>query len=70
MLRRPPEIRENEVVTGAWRIRPSRPLQIQSEEIPVTDRRMARNFPGSLWRVCFTADPAAAHTLLFTLSRV
>ena len=69
LLRRPPEIRENEVITGAWRIRPSRPLQIQSEEIPVTDRRMARNFPGSLWRVCFTADPAAAHTLLFTLSR-
>ena len=32
--------------------------QAETEKIPVTDTRMARCFPGSLWRLCLTA-PAA-----------
>ncbi len=39
------------------------------EEYPVTDARMARSFPGSLWRVALTAAPAAAHTQVFRFVR-
>ena len=36
-------------------------FRCRTEEIPVTDARMARNYPGSLWRVLLTA-PAAENT--------
>ncbi len=36
-------------------------LSAAVEELPITDQRMARSFPGSLWRVTLTAAPAAQH---------
>ena len=40
-----------------------------SEEIPVTDSRMAKNYPGSLWRVTLTAPAAAVHQRTFRMER-
>ena len=45
-------------------------LSYAAEEIPVTDSRMARSFPGSLWRVMLTAAPAARHNVRFTVGRI
>ncbi|MBR2822607.1 MAG: heparinase II/III family protein [Clostridia bacterium] len=67
LLRNEPTVDGNEVCSGGWRIVPSQRLKIETEEIPVTDRRMARNYPGSLWRVLLTADAAKQHSLQFTL---
>ena len=37
---------------------PSQGLDFSAEEKPVTDPRMARNWPGSLWRVRLQGKPA------------
>lgn len=55
----------------------SGPLQMQldadlipaCEEIPVTDSRMAKNYPGSLWRVTLSAPGAKAHQRTFRMER-
>lgn len=44
-------------------------LKLACEEIPVTDARMAKSFPGSLWRVTLTAGEACMHNQTFTISR-
>ena len=69
MLRNTPTVENGFVRTGGWRIVPSEALHIETEEIPVTDRRMARNYPGSLWRVLFTGSAAKDHAIQFTISR-
>ena len=68
LLRHKPEIRENGVCAGAIYISPDGPMTIEIEEIPVTDPRMARNYPGSLWRVTFGAKEAAQHRLGFWIA--
>ena len=65
LLRHEPEIKDGGVCAGAIRLSPDRPMTIGIEEIPVTDPRMARNYPGSLWRVTFGAKEAAQHRLGF-----
>ena len=46
------EMRENgRSLAGNLAIRCPAGLAFEAEEIPVTDGRMARNWPGSLWRV-------------------
>ena len=69
MLRHRPATENNEVVSGGVRIIPETTVTINAEEIPVTDPRMARNYPGSLWRVTFTAAPAKDHLLTFRIER-
>ena len=44
-------------------------LKLKCEEIPVTDSRMARSFPGSLWRVTLTAGANHMHNQKFVISR-
>jgi hypothetical protein len=39
------------------------------EEIKVTDPRMARNYPGSLWRVLLTAPEANHFDIVWTFRR-
>jgi hypothetical protein len=56
MLRRRPEIAEGMLQTEKMIMRFDRSLSASCEEIPVSDRRMARNFPGSLWRVTLSAS--------------
>ncbi len=69
MLRNKPVIDGNGVCSRGWRIVPSRNLKIETEEIPVTDRRMAKNYPGSLWRVLFTDEAAERHSIQFSIFR-
>lgn len=42
-------------------------LAYQVEELPITDERMARSFPGSLWRILLRAAPAASHEQAFRI---
>lgn len=69
LLRNRPQAEDGAVITGGWRIEPSEKLQIGTEEIPVTDRRMARNYSGSLWRVTFRAEEKAVHGVSFAMRR-
>ena len=65
LLRNRPEIEKGGVCAGRTRITPDGPMDVGIEEIPVTDPRMARNFPGSLWRVAFSAPEGKEHRLGF-----
>lgn len=65
-LSRPrPERVEGGLRLGTVRMRYDGSLRCGVEEIPVTDPRMARNFPGSLWRVTLTAAPGERITQRF-----
>ena len=68
LLRHKPGIAGAAVNSGAISIVPEAPMEIGIEEIPVVDPRMARSFPGSLWRVTFTAPPTAEHTIRLTIA--
>ncbi len=59
-----------ELVPGAVRFGPlvlrhNPALSQQVQEMPVTDARLARNFPGSLWRLTLTAPAAKTLNVLF-----
>ena len=41
-------------------------LRAEAEEIAVSDARMARNFPGSLWRVTLTAPGGTSFQMKFS----
>ena len=74
MLRHRPELIDGAIVSGKLIIRPDfdifRPKSAYNvEEIPVTDPRMARNYPGSLWRVCLQTESAKRHALRFHIER-
>ncbi len=69
MLRNRPSVAGNTLLSGGVRIVFPADLQCEVEEIPVTDSRMARNFPGSLWRVKLTGAPGAYTEALFTVGR-
>ena len=55
-----------ELTAGNLRMRFSEALSCRWEEIPIKDERMARNFPGSLYRLLLTAKPNSKHTETFT----
>lgn len=44
-------------------------LEAQVSEYPVTDTRMARSFPGSLYRLTLSAPPANEHQQTFVVTR-
>ena len=67
MLRHQPEITGDGVRSGKVTIAPDAPMDVKVEEIPIEDRRMARQFPGSLWRVRFVAKPTASVAAHFTI---
>ena len=60
MLRQRPCLRREDDLPAGIRMDVPEGLRYSAEEIPVTDARMARSFPGSLWRVVLTA--AASRT--------
>ncbi len=70
MLRHAPEVVNGCIVSGPIRIAPDRPMTISVEEIPVADPRMAKSFPGSLWRAAFVAPAAARHRIQFEIERI
>lgn len=51
LLRDRPEWQEGQIAAGGLILRCPEGLTFSAEEKPVTDARMARNWPGSLWRV-------------------
>ncbi len=69
LLRNRPEPRDGALVTGGIRIAPDRPMAVAVEEIPVTDPRMARSYPGSLWRARLTTLPAAEHRIVIRIEK-
>lgn len=69
LLRNQPQVEPDGVRSGAICIRTDGEMSVELEEIPVADPRMAKNFPGSLWRVAFTAPAAALHSLHFCIER-
>ena len=54
LLREKPEWINGTIRAGSLEIRCPEGLEFSAEEKPVTDARMARNWPGSLWRVKLT----------------
>ncbi len=65
MLRNQPSFSGNALDAGSLRILWPEGLRPEAEEIPVADARMARSFPGSLWRVTLSADPAVTFDISF-----
>ena len=69
MLRDKPECGPGEARFGPLTLRFDPSLACAAREMPVTDERMARNFPGSLWRLTLTAAPAREHEQTMTMIR-
>lgn len=70
MLRMKPEIRPGRLRFGKLEMRfAASELSLGIEEIPVTDLRLSRSYPGSLWRVSLTAAPAVCHAQEFVFLR-
>ena len=68
MLRDRPALSPGRVCTGAVELRFDGALAAALEEYPVTDPRMAANFPGSVWRLTLAAVPAAEHRQRFVFA--
>ena len=56
-----PEVAETHIRMGRLMMSGHEGMRTEVEEIAVTDARMARNFPGAMWRLKLTSGPAAAH---------
>jgi hypothetical protein len=69
MLRHRPEISAGRLQTEKMVMRFDESLSASCEEIPITDLRMARNFPGSLWRVTLTSPGFLEQCRTFEISR-
>lgn len=69
MLRHRPEIAAGMMQTEKMIMRFDGSLIVSCEEIPVTDLSMARNFPGSLWRVTLTSPDLKEQCRTFEISR-
>lgn len=69
MLREKPALGEGRVCFGPLTLRYDGKLTARAEEIPVTDARMARNFPGSLWRLTLTGEPGCEQKQSFSIGR-
>ena len=69
MLRSRPAVQPGCVCAGGIRMTFDQRLTPSVEEIPVTDARMAKNYPGSLWRLMLHAEAAGTHDAAFTVER-
>ena len=68
LLRRKPVWKDGAVRAGNLVIRCPEGLSFEAEEKPVTDPRMARNWPGSLWRVKLRSAAADRFRTTFIFS--
>ncbi len=68
MLRNRPVLQPSAVQTGSAVLTFPEEMRAEAEEIPVTDARMARNWPGSLWRLKITGAPADSFRTEFRVS--
>lgn len=69
MLREKPVCVEGEVRFGKLVLRHDPGLVQVVTKMPTTDVRLAKNFPGSLWRVALTAKPDVAFEQHFVIAR-
>ena len=69
MLRSEPRLEPGRAVFGPLALCCSPQLIPHVEEIPVTDARMARSFPGSLWRLTLTGAPGCEQEQTFMIKR-
>ncbi len=65
LFRRSPEIHPGLLQTEGITLRYDSSLIAGCEEVPITDARMARNFPGSLWRVTLASQEMKEHSQTF-----
>ncbi|MBR3020621.1 MAG: heparinase II/III family protein [Clostridia bacterium] len=65
LLRHRPGFLSGGFLSGLIRAEYPAALQSEAEEIPIQDSRMARNFPGSLWRVKLTAPAERTFDVTF-----
>ena len=68
LLRDRPEWAEGQITAGRLAIRCPEGLAFTAEEKPVTDARMARNWPGSLWRVKLKSGKLDCFRMKFVFS--
>lgn len=69
MLREKPSLVPGEARFGPLALRHDPALAQSVEEMPVTDARMRRNFPGSFWRLTLESAPAMRHEQIFSITR-
>ena len=69
MLRNAPAFDGKTMTSGRIQLDVPEGLIYSVEELPIQDARMARSFPGSLWRVVLTAAPASTFNMAFTVKR-
>ena len=67
LLREAPTLADGSAAFSGLRMSLDADLTAAVEEIPITDPRMARHYPGSLWRLTLTAPEAAEHRRSFTI---
>ena len=68
LLRSRPEEDGRQVTAGGLTLKIPEGLDFSAEEIPVTDARMARSWPGCLWRVLLRSEAAACFRMEFVFS--
>ena len=68
LLRRKPSWKDGRVTAGDLVIRCPEGLAFTVEEKPVTDQRMARSWPGSLWRVQLKSEKTDSFRMQFVFS--
>ena len=69
LLRNPPVLAPGTAAAGKLRIIYPAGLRASVEEIPVTDARMAKSWPGSLWRLSLEAEAADRQAPEFRFER-
>jgi hypothetical protein len=70
LLRDEPRLAPGECLAGELRMTFPASLAPTVEAYPVEDARMARSFPGTLWRLTLAAGPGAAHEAEFTFGGI
>ena len=69
LLRHRPEATDRGLESGPLILRCPKGLAWRTEEIPVTDPRMSRSWPGSLWRLTLTGDMPETLDAVFHLGK-
>lgn len=70
LLRNRPERKGGRIIAGRLALSFPEELDFSAEEIPVTDERMKRSWPGSLWRVMLSGRPSGQFRAEFEFAAV
>ena len=68
LLRQPPVWENGQIAAGRMRILCPAGLSFEAEEKQVTDPRMARSWPGSLWRILLRSEKTTQFRMTFRFS--